>query len=305
VTIASWTTAVIVAQKGADGASITGTRGTIITKIGTAWNATTAWNAVNAIAVAAGSTPTYPIKGDIVSYTGGANECTVAGSSTVGSGTWGAVAAYIDGSLIVAGTIGATTLSATAVDGKTITGATVQTSASTGVNRYVITGSTITGYDSSNNSRTIIDCAVGTAYFENKSAGAALSGVNSSVSGSTSYGGVFSSSVSSGIKAWSTSGYGIEVAGNTTKAPIGLGSTLTANPSSPTVGDIYVNNHGSTAVNRGLYVYVNGGWHNHTRGLQTATASNVISFDWATPNITIYIDGGLVATYNISTHVWS
>lgn len=80
-----------------------GTRGTITTKITGSWNSTTAAAAVSAIATAAGSTPTNPIKGDIVYYTGGANECTVAGSP----GTWAAVAAFIDGSLVATGTIAA------------------------------------------------------------------------------------------------------------------------------------------------------------------------------------------------------
>lgn len=80
-----------------------GTRGTIVTKITGAWNATTAAAQVASIATAAGATPTTPIKGDIVYYTGGANECTVAGNP----GTWAAVTAYIDGSLVVTGTISA------------------------------------------------------------------------------------------------------------------------------------------------------------------------------------------------------
>lgn len=105
---ATWnsTTAYAVGAAGSDGG--TGTRGTIITKITGAWNATTAAAAVSAIATAAGATPTTPIKGDICYYTGGANECTVAGSP----GTWAAVAAYIDGSLIVTGTLSASKISA-------------------------------------------------------------------------------------------------------------------------------------------------------------------------------------------------
>ena len=87
----------------------TGTRGTIVTKITGAWNATTAAAAVSAIATAAGSTPTDPIKGDICYYTGGAKECTVAGSP----GTWAAVAAFIDGSLVVTGSIVGSSLAAT------------------------------------------------------------------------------------------------------------------------------------------------------------------------------------------------
>jgi hypothetical protein len=110
-----WSTPVLYTQNGTNGTNgsngavgATGTRGTIVTKITGAWNATSAAAAVASIATAAGATPTYPIKGDIVYYTGGANECTVAGSP----GTWAAVAAYIDGSLVVTGTVSVDKLAA-------------------------------------------------------------------------------------------------------------------------------------------------------------------------------------------------
>lgn len=86
----------------------TGSRGTIVTKITTAWTDTAGYNQIYAIASAAGMTPTYPIKGDIVSYTGGAKECSVAGNP----GTWVDVAAYINGSMILTGTLGADKISA-------------------------------------------------------------------------------------------------------------------------------------------------------------------------------------------------
>jgi len=86
-----------------------GTRGTIITKVSTGWESdAVGYNAVFAVANAAGAYPLNPIKGDIVSYNGGAKECTVAGNP----GTWAAVAAYIDGSLIVNGTMSADKISA-------------------------------------------------------------------------------------------------------------------------------------------------------------------------------------------------
>ena len=81
----------------------TGSRGTIVTKITVAFTTTAAYNQINSIATAAGMTPTYPIKGDIVSHPGGAQECSVAGNP----GTWVPVAAYINGNLIVDGTISA------------------------------------------------------------------------------------------------------------------------------------------------------------------------------------------------------
>lgn len=98
------------------GAGSTGVRGNIVTKITGAWSATTAAAQIASIASAAGAVPTTPIKGDIVSYTGGAKECSVAGNP----GTWVDVTAYIDGSLVVTGTIAAAQLAADAINGKTI-----------------------------------------------------------------------------------------------------------------------------------------------------------------------------------------
>lgn len=98
--------------KGANGSNgSNGTRGTIITKITGAWNSSTAAAQVQSVANAAGATPNYPIKGDIVNYTGGAYECSVAGYP----GTWAAVAAYIDGSLIVTGSLSAAKISSGAI----------------------------------------------------------------------------------------------------------------------------------------------------------------------------------------------
>jgi hypothetical protein len=91
----AWSGPVAVGQQGVDGK-----RGPMVTKITGAWNASTAATQIASIATAAGSTPTTPIKGDIVYYTGGANECTNATGPV-----WGTVAAYIDGSLIVTGTV--------------------------------------------------------------------------------------------------------------------------------------------------------------------------------------------------------
>ena len=102
------------------GAGSTGVRGNIVTKISGAWSATTAAAQISSIASAAGAVPTTPIKGDIVSYTGGAKECSVAGNP----GTWVDVAAYIDGSLVVTGTIAAAQLAADAIHGKTFNVAT-------------------------------------------------------------------------------------------------------------------------------------------------------------------------------------
>lgn len=288
-----WSAPVLYTQDGINGTN--GTRGTIVAKITGAWDATTAAAAVSAIATAAGSTPTTPIKGDIVYYTGGANECTVAGSP----GTWGAVAAYIDGSLVVSGTISGTQISATAIDGKTITGATMQTSASSLVDKYVISGSSIVGYDATDMVRTQIDCHIGYGYFKNTTSTAAVNGLNTG----TGLAGSFSAISGSAILAYATSGYGAELRGNATQSPLALGA-LTATPSSAVNGDIYCNNS-ATVANRGLYAYVSGAWVNISKNVTTKSGGNNILFEWANPNLQIYVDASLVATFNVSTKVWS
>ena len=267
-----------------------GVRGTITTKIATAWNATTAWNAINAIAVAAGSTPTYPIKGDIVSYVGGANECTVAGTATVGSGTWGAVAAYIDGSLIVTGTVGATTLSATAIDGKTITGAVIRTATSGARVSINETANTLICHKPDGTTGFSVSTSTGTA------------NVNSYLNND----GLVSTNLGSGIAIKGDgfgTGYGGSFSGNGTRAPLTLGS-LTASPSSGANGDMYCNNSG-TVANRGLYAFVSGAWVNISKEATTRSGSALISYEWSTPNFSIYVNGILIGTFNSSTKVWS
>ena len=77
-------------------------------------------------AATVGDTPTTPIKGDSVTMTNGStftNSLTYNGSAWVFPGT------VIDGNLLVTGSIEGTKLSATSIDGKTITGANIQTSA--------------------------------------------------------------------------------------------------------------------------------------------------------------------------------
>ena len=100
-----WSAATLMSSDGSAGT--TGIRGTIVTKIVGAFTAAAAAAQISSVATAAGATPTTPIKGDICYYTGGAQECTVAGSP----GTWAAVAAFIDGSLVATGTIAAAQLS--------------------------------------------------------------------------------------------------------------------------------------------------------------------------------------------------
>lgn len=90
----------------------TGIRGTIATKISGAWSDATANAQIASVATASGGTPTTPISGDIVYYTGGAKQYN--GSS------WGAVSAFIDGSLVVSGTIAADNIAAGTMTGSTI-----------------------------------------------------------------------------------------------------------------------------------------------------------------------------------------
>jgi hypothetical protein len=94
-------------SNGANGAQ--GTRGTITTKISGGWNVYTAADAVSAIASASAAVPAYPINGDIVYYGTGAMQCYSAGYP----GTWTGVASFIHGSLVVDGTVVASTLVST------------------------------------------------------------------------------------------------------------------------------------------------------------------------------------------------
>jgi hypothetical protein len=97
-----WSVATLMSSDGAGGTpGSPGTRGTVTTSIG-------AYSDAAAAAKVLAITGTNPIVGDIVYYTGGAKECTVAGSP----GTWVAVAAFIDGSLVATGTIASAKLAA-------------------------------------------------------------------------------------------------------------------------------------------------------------------------------------------------
>lgn len=103
--VLTWSAPVILAQNGTDSTvpGPTGSRGTITTFITDSFSASAAATKINAIASAAGMTPTNPIRGDIVSHPAGAQECTTGGSP----GSWAPVAAYINGNLLVSGTVSA------------------------------------------------------------------------------------------------------------------------------------------------------------------------------------------------------
>lgn len=75
-----------------------GTRGWTIARITGAWNQATAESAISSVVVANGSNPTTPITGDTVFFTGGAKQYST-------SGTWVDAEKFIDGSLVVDGTI--------------------------------------------------------------------------------------------------------------------------------------------------------------------------------------------------------
>lgn len=118
--------------------------------------------------------------------------------------------------------------------------------------------------------------------------------------------GLVSTNLGSGaaIKASGNStGYALVASGNATKAPISIGS-LTTSPSSALDGDIYCNNS-TTLANRGLYAYVSGSWVNISKATTTKSGNNNVFFEWSAPNLQIYIDTTLIATFNSSTKVWT
>ncbi len=248
---------------GTGGTGATGTRGTIVTKITGVWNATSAAAAVSAIATAAGATPTTPIKGDICYYTGGAKECTAAGNP----GTWGAVAAYIDGSLVVTGTISGDKISGGTITSVGInTGRTIIASGASwtlGDSAYLAAGVFNTTYAANNGcyGQTNNAAGAGVKGFASTSGAYGVSGIASSASGGV---GVYAMHQSS-------SGYGLQVVGKSTfnktiestvttgTAPFSVLSTTTCPGLSATnaeqLGGVaattYLKNGGSTAVNPG------------------------------------------------------
>lgn len=149
-----------------------GVRGTIVTKISGSWSDSTANSQIYSVAVAAGATPTTPIKGDIVYYTGGAKEYT--GSS------WIAVAAYIDGSLVVNGTIAADSIAA-----GTMTGSTVRTSNSSTRVELSAVDNTLRVYNAGTNTVTL--GGLGSGYVSVSGSGVGVwvttSGVNQAIYG--------------------------------------------------------------------------------------------------------------------------
>lgn len=84
------------AKSGTSGSQ--GTRGWTIARITGSWNQVSAESAISAVVTANGSSPTTPIAGDTVFYTGGAKQY-----STLG--TWVDAGKFIDGNLVVDGTI--------------------------------------------------------------------------------------------------------------------------------------------------------------------------------------------------------
>lgn len=82
-----------------------GTRGWTIARITGSWNQVSAESAISAVVTANGSSPTTPIAGDTVFYTGGAKQYST-------SATWVDAGQFIDGNLIVNGTVIGTHLAA-------------------------------------------------------------------------------------------------------------------------------------------------------------------------------------------------
>lgn len=305
VSITGWTTPVLSFQNGVDG--LAGARGTLTgsrAAVGAAWSDTVAnaviQDLVNGVApgtTASTATTTLNKLGDTVSQSFSSSPFAATKYWSAVS-TWVTATSVIDGNQIVTGTVNSAALDTYAVTAKTIRSGSNTTTAA----HYTLDTASFLGYSYAGTlvERARIDWTTGYAHFKNIGSTFAVHGETDT--GTAVYG--YASSTGVGLKGTSTSGTACELTGNGTRAPLALGATLTANPSSATVGDVYVNNH-ATAVNKGLFVYVNGVWHNHTRGLQTKTSSNVISFDWVSPNLLIYIDTSLIGTFNSGTKVWS
>ena len=219
-----------------------GTRGTIVTKISGGWNANTAASAVQTIASAAGATPTYPIRGDIVYYAGGAMECISAGYP----GSWTGVAAYIDGSLVVSGTISASSIAA-----GNLTAFNISTAYSGA--RWDISGGAyamqIRGFNNVNTVTSHIDSVSGTI---NLTSFTAQSSEFSSASTSYCLRGSNSSS-GAGLYGRSTSGHGAQLEGNSSGAPLHL-QPLASLPSNRSAGSVCFYN-GNLCIANGVHWY--------------------------------------------------
>ena len=187
--------------------------------------------ATSAIATAtSGSTPTTPINGDTVTFTDGLTYTTTYTYKLTPSPDWYLPGVVIDGSLLVTGSV-----AATAITAGTLTGHTIQTAASGA--RVIMKdtaggySSAITGYDSSNTLRLVINASVGTIGAISNSTilaavtGNSTSGIVPGVAGAAVAGPAFFGS--------STSGYGLQIVNNTTRAPMSLGVKNTI----PTAGN--------------------------------------------------------------------
>ena len=210
----------------------TGSRGTIVTKIATTFSAANAAAQISSIASAAGMTPTTPIKGDIVSHPTGAQECTVAGNP----GTWAAVAAYINGSMVIDGTLAASKIVAGALTGFSISTAASGSRIEMGGSGFV---TQIRGFDSTTQ-RITIDATNGTIAVTGKSTstgGSTFSGATtaSAISGS---GNGLGASAGPGVSGSSLAGLGGVFTGNATRPPMSILSTT--KPTNAATGGIMI-----------------------------------------------------------------
>lgn len=200
-------------KAGAAGSSgATGVRGTIVTKISGPWSDSAANTQIASIASSSGSVPTTPIKGDIVSYSGGAKE--YSGSA------WEAVAAYINGSLVVNGTLAAEAIAA----GGAVTGATVRTSSGSTRVELDATTNTMKVYNAGANTVTIGGPTDGSVMTSGDivgvwavSSGAGISAIigSNSSSNSSSSGVKGDAAGGIGVRGESTSGIGVYAASST------------------------------------------------------------------------------------------
>jgi hypothetical protein len=188
------------------------------------WNGTTDDNLASQIiwvmlGNSAGSyvagTRTHLVPGDTVTLRNSAG--TDAETRTWNSSAWGATGVVIDGNLIVNGTIGASALKADAIDGKTITGATVRTAASGARIEMSAATNLMRGYDAANALKFYVDMTNGNMTLNGWAPVLAVASISSSGGGDAIYGNNTSTGTGvrgnatgagAGVYGTSTSGYG-------------------------------------------------------------------------------------------------
>lgn len=226
------------ATGGTGGVGATGTRGTIATKIASYSTDTDLYNAITAITGVTGALPATPIKGDIVYTNTGAKECTVAGNP----GTWGNVTSFINGNMVISGTLAADRIAAGTVSAEVNISSSGYISA-TGVIATGSTSSAVTGGST-------------TGLFENPTTASStvtpIGVVGNSTSTGSTYGGIgilgmSSSSAGSGVYGFSSGNgvYGFGATGGKfqgTTRGVYASTLLNAGYAIESAGGLYISN---------------------------------------------------------------